>query len=123
MIAWTMPNSKRGMGSIRLRVAPKDLTREAMMGALATRIERLIRKEDPERAAEILRQYEQEEGFDLELGTAAMVLAENSDRLWEAVGPQDWPVTATEHDPETETALDAETLEEFLAKLYPTERD
>jgi hypothetical protein len=121
MIALTLPNSQRGLGSIRLHAPAKELTRSEAKLALANRINRLIRKEEPARAAALLRAYEAEEGLELEPATAGEVLAENSDRLSQAMG-QDWPVTATEHDPATEARLEEETLEEFLATLYPVER-
>lgn len=122
-IAWTLPNSERGLGSVLLRAQLPKLTRDILMGSLATRINRLIRKETPPRAAALLRQYEDQEGFSLVPATAGLVLAENSDRLWEAVcyqGPIKGPL---EHNPAIEEFLASETLEEFLVRLYPTERE
>jgi hypothetical protein len=122
MIAWTLPNSQRGLASIRLRGPIAELTREQMMAALWSRIDRLIRQETPRRARALLRQYEDQEGFSLDQATAGQVLAENSERLWEALGAPDWPIKGPlEHDPATARRLEQETLEEFLAELYPAE--
>lgn len=121
-IAWTPDRSEQGMGTVLLRRRPlKPLTREQYLLALSDRIDRLIAKETPERAKELLAPIEAQENLSLRFpGQVGEALAE-SERLREMSGansPQ-FPVPPSRltHDPRAEDRLEAETLEEFVSSL------
>lgn len=122
MIAWTPPESERGLGSVLLspQQAQKPLTREAYRTALAARIDRLIKKEDAGTAQDLLLLIEDREPLRLvdRLETAAETLAEYSQTLARAAA---FPPTAVQppikHEPETAEFLAEETLEEFVDSL------
>jgi hypothetical protein len=109
------------MGTVLLRRRPlKPLTREQYLLALSDRIDRLIAKETPERAKEILAPIEAQENLSLRFpGQAGEALAE-SERLRELSGANGRfpvPLSKLTHDPRAEDRLEAETLEEFVNGL------
>jgi len=118
--AWTPPDSVMNLGSVLLpKVRLQPLPPPEYRLLLADRIDRLIKKETPERARELLRQYEPMENLTLEPETAAEVLAENSEWLRErAAFPKEAANPPFKNSPETAAMLESETLEEFLATLY-----
>tara|TARA_R110002073_G_scaffold257777_1_gene420771 strand:- start:141 stop:512 length:372 start_codon:yes stop_codon:yes gene_type:complete len=120
-IAWTPPNGP--MGKVRLPKMPTEpLTLSNYRGAMASRISRMIKRETPERAAELLEVTFDRENLrtDNNLPAAGEILAENSDLLSEMMPTFPVPVTEIQNSPEAHQAMREETLEEFLGILYRT---
>lgn len=121
-IAWSPIDSQLGVGAVLFHRQPTELlTRSSYLLKLASRIDRLVAKEEPEDARALLAQYEDIEGLELasDPATAGIVLAENSEWLLERSGfPADGIEPPFGHSEETAAFLAEETLEDFLAALY-----
>lgn len=121
-IAWTPPDSQWGLGSVLLPAQPEGrLTSQQYRLLLAQRINRLVRKAGLEAARDLLARYEDVEKLSLarEPRAAGELLAEYSEWLRQrAAFPPLGVEPPLKHSPETQEALEEETLEDFLALLY-----
>jgi hypothetical protein len=120
-IAWTLPGSQLGLGTVRLNSQPtKPLTWETYSLALAARISRAAAKERPETAAQILVDLELETNLTLPPAKAGQILVENSDLLMEKLGDQSiFPVSPAEikHQPESLESLEEENLSDLVTAI------
>lgn len=124
MIAWSPPESERGLGSILLKRQPEGiLTRQAYRFALKSRLERLIEAAGPDASWLLKIVEENEPGLSLR-GTPAQIaeiLVENSSWLYERAGMSGLPLAAPlQNDPDALDHLqgDDDTLEAYLNALY-----
>jgi hypothetical protein len=124
--AWTPEGSRDGVGSIALRDPPTgELPVDRYRWALAARIDRLVRAEEPEDALRLLRIVEQRERLIVDtavLSHVGLFLVENSNWLNEGAGVPSFPIPAEDliHEPETLAWLTSaeDTLQSFLSVLY-----
>lgn len=124
MLAWTPPESQGYLGSVLLQDQPKKaLSPSQYESALARRINRMVKKEKPERALELLQASAANENLVVsdksQLANVGDLLVENSEWLRERAAFPNQPVPAPlKPEPETLQALKHDSLETFLSVLY-----
>ena len=124
LIAWSPPDSERGLGSILLKRQPEGtLTRRAYRLALESRLEKLIEAAGSDAPWLLKIVEENEPGLSL-YGTPAQIaeiLVENSSWLYERAGMSGLPVVAplqNDQDALDHLQSDEDTLEAYLSALY-----
>ncbi len=125
-IVWCPQKSFWGTGTVTLEPPMEPLTLDCYRGALAGRIDRMVRAAGPQRAAEHLSEIvEAAEGLKCAAHpeTAGEVLAWNSKILAERSGlrAEEWPIPAAKIKPNPHLRIepiDDESLQWYLLFLY-----
>lgn len=124
MLLFTPPGSSRAMGTIAIPAPPPS----AMMpveyrAALAQRIQAMVNDLPEAQAKELLFRVELEEQFPVidRLSLAGETLVTFSSALQAKAAMPTFPISPLmfKPDPETESALAEDNLEEYLGLLYP----
>ena len=121
MFLFTPPNSRMGMGTVALKsMPPMPISPRVYRLLLAQRYQQLMTDADPMELELLLSELEKSENVRL-LGkpNPAEILVENSPTLRALAAYPSGPIprTAFRLDPETESALEAETLEALMPLL------
>ena len=122
-IIWTPEGADPALATVEMARPTQPVTRDRYRGALATRIDRMVRAETAERAGQILREtVEANEGLLVAARPedAGDVLVFESSALAEAAGltSMDWPIPAQKIKQSLDPMPEM-TLAEYLGRLYP----
>lgn len=127
-ITWTPEGSENYLGAVRMRKPTKPLTRDAYRFLLADQIDRLVKLAqaeglDPVAMAEpVMWEFDRLVPIEDPRNLGYLLAMESETLHNKTVGHvQTWPIQpeAMQDDKEAMQALQVETLETFLANLYP----
>ena len=126
-VAW-MPVGSAGLVGAVWTDDSEPMTEKEYLVQISSKVDRLVNRESPERATEILAQplWDNDRidlsAVDLETTSVGDLLLESGDWLRDksGMGDETWPLPASKikANPSLDRALKEQTLEEFVSQLY-----